>query len=299
MPDVGTDASWVFPDGRIIEYWDGGDPAGRAVVFHPGTPATRMLGRWGHEPAVSAGVRLVSVNRPGYGGSTSLTTRPSLSAIGQDTADLAAHLGLREYAVLGISGGGPFAMATAIADSDVVRALAVVGPVGPWRLLDEPTEAEREDRELLAQLDDGDLAGAFAGTHAAAEREMDALRPLGDDARVDAILDEPQSPLVHDDVYRALWAANMAVVLHDVNGYVFDNLAWGGTWDVDPHDVAVPTAVWDADGQGGRHGSWYAEQIAHSELTIYAGEGHLDVCDGHWPEVLTTLLRVWDEADRD
>ncbi len=294
MQDAGNDASWMLPDGRTVEYWDGGDPAGRAVVLHPGTPATRLLGRWGHEPAVAAGVRLVSLNRPGYGGSSPISTRPSLRAIGEDTAALATHLGFEDYAVLGISGGGPFALATAVADPDRVRALAVVGPVGPWRLLDEPTEGDREDRELLAQLDDGDVAGARAGLLAAAEREMEALRPLDDRARVDATLGEPQSPLAHDDGYRALWAANMAVVLDDLNGYVFDNLAWGATWDVDPHDVVVPTAVWDADGQGGRHGRWYGEQIARAELTIYAGEGHLDVCDGHWPEVLATVLRIWD-----
>jgi pimeloyl-ACP methyl ester carboxylesterase len=297
MLDVGRDASHVLPDGRTLEYWAGGDPTGRPVVFHPGTPASRLLGRWGHEPAVAAGIRLVSLNRPGYGGSTPITTRPSLLAMGADTAELATHLGFDQYAVLGISGGGPFALATAIADPSRARALAVVGPVGPWAVLDEPTDEDRADREFLAQLDDGDVAGAFAGLHAAAEREMAPLRILDDDARVDAILDEAQSPLVRDDEYRALWAANMAVVLNDLNGYVFDNLAWGGTWDADPRDVAVPTAVWDADGQGGRHGQWYAEQIPAAELTIYADEGHLDVCDGHWPEVLTTVLRLWDGAE--
>jgi hypothetical protein len=38
---------------------------------------------------------------------------------------------------------------------------------------------------------------------------MSVLRPLDDHARVDAILDDPASPLFHDDAYRALWAANM------------------------------------------------------------------------------------------
>ena len=53
-----------------MEYWDGGDPRGRPMIMHPGTPETRVMGTWGHDAAVSAGVRLLSVNRPGYGGST-------------------------------------------------------------------------------------------------------------------------------------------------------------------------------------------------------------------------------------
>ena len=70
MTGPGHDASFRLPDGRALEYWDGGDPGGRAVIFQPGTPMTRVLGRWGHD---------------------------------------ARHLGLDEFAVFGSSGGGPFA----------------------------------------------------------------------------------------------------------------------------------------------------------------------------------------------
>ena len=127
----------MLGDGRIIEYWDGGDPDGRAVILHPGTPSTRVLGHWPHEAADSAGVRLLTVNRPGYGGSTA-STEPSLLRTGQETAALAAGLGLERYAVIGASGGGPFAVATAIADPTRVRAVGVVGGIGPWRLLEPP-----------------------------------------------------------------------------------------------------------------------------------------------------------------
>ena len=214
-------------------------------------------------------------------------------ATGRDTAALAAWLGVHEYAALGISGGGPFAVATAVADPDAVHALAVVGGVGPWPVLDEPTDEESEYRAYLAMFDAGDTAGAWEGLSRVAEQEMGGWRPLDDDARVDAILDEPQSPLAHDNDYRALWASNMTVVLDSLDGYVYDNLAWGGTWDVDPADVAAPTVLWDADGDGARHVRWYADRIAGSELVIFPGEGHLDVCDLHWPEVLAGLLRVW------
>ena len=82
-------------------------------------------------------------------------------------------------------------------------------------------------------------------------------------------------------------------MLDRLDGYVFDNLAWGAIWDVAPSDVVAPTAVWDGDGDGARYGKWYADEIAGSELVIFPGEGHLDVCDLHWPEVLATLLRIW------
>ena len=51
--------------------------------------------------------------------------------------------------------------------------------------------------------------------------------------------------------------------------------------------------VWDADGAGARYGRWYAESIPGAELVIFPGESHIDVCDGHWPEVVGGLVRVW------
>lgn len=296
MSGPGRDASCALPDGRVLEYWDGGDPEGRPVVVHPGTPSCRVMGRYGHEAAVAARVRLLAMSRPGYGGSTT-TTVASLLATGRDTAALAAALGLQEYAVHGISGGGPFAVAAAVADPDAVRAVGLAGGIGPWRLLNEPSEKDREDRGFLAQHDAGDTAGAAAGYHHAVVRDMDPLAGLDAGARVDAFFaDLLDGPLTRDDAYRALWAANLAVVLDSPDGYVTDNLAWGGSWDVDPRDVVAPTTLWYGENDDicpPAHGRWYADRIDSSQLEILPGEGHLGVCDGHWPDVLAGLLRAW------
>jgi pimeloyl-ACP methyl ester carboxylesterase len=261
------------------------------MVFHPGTPMTRTMGRWGHDAAVSAGVRLVSVSRPGYGGSTT-TTEPSLLEVGRDTAALAAHLGLDGYAVFGSSGGGPFAVATAVADPTGVRALGVAGGVGPWRLL-EPPSSLPEERECLALLDAGDVAGAWAGIQRQVHEELDGLTL--DDA-VDLMLAADESSLIHGDRYRATWADNMREVLENIDGYVFDNLAWGGNWDLDLGDVTAPSLLWygaDDERCPPAHGRWYADRIPGSQLVIFPSGGHFDVIDGHWPEVLAGLLRVW------
>jgi len=290
--DPGHGSSLALPDGRTLEYWEGGDPGGRAVVFHPGTPVSRVLGRWAHGAALTAGVRLLSVNRPGYGASTTVT-EPSLISVGNDTASLAAELGLDGYAVVGGSGGGPFTVATAIADPTNVRAIGVVGGVGPWRLLDEPS-MNAEDRECLALLDAGDVDGAWACFRAQCDRDLGDLEP---EAAADWVLSGDASSLAKDDAYRAVWAENMRVVLSRFDGYIYDNLAWGGDWDVDPRDVGSPTVLWygttDAHCPPETHGRWYADRIAGSELIVTPSEGHIDVIDGHWPEVLAGVLRIW------
>jgi pimeloyl-ACP methyl ester carboxylesterase len=292
VASVGHDASHVLPDGRVIEYWEGGDADGSGVILHPGTPVTRVMGRWGHDAALAAGVRLVSVSRPGYGGSTTLRTA-SLLAVGRDTAALANHLGLDGYAVFGCSGGGPFAVATAIADPDGVRALGVVGGVGPWRELEDPSFLP-EERDVLALLDAGDLEGAWEGSRRQWEEEFRELATLED--AVDMIIEGEDTPFTGDEGYRALWLENMRLVLANVDGGVMDNLAWGGAWDVDPHDVVAPTVLWYGETDDRcppSYGRWYADRIAGSQLIVLAGAGHIDVVDGHWPEVLAGLLRIW------
>ncbi|MEV6849082.1 hypothetical protein AB0M88_37335, partial [Actinoplanes sp. NPDC051411] len=78
----GNETSLTLPDGRVVECLDAGDPSGRPVFFQPGTPNTRIMGRLWHPAAVAAGARLIAVSRPGYGGSTAIPGRPSLSAGG-------------------------------------------------------------------------------------------------------------------------------------------------------------------------------------------------------------------------
>jgi pimeloyl-ACP methyl ester carboxylesterase len=297
MTGPGNDGSMTLSDGRVLEYWEGGDPAGRPMILHPGTPVTRVLGRWGHEAAVEAGVRLVVLNRPGYGGST---TDPdaSLLATGRDTAALASQLEARGYAVFGSSGGGPFAVATAVADPEHVRALGVVGGIGPWRILDGPEWDPDSDR-CVALLEAGDVDGAWDQMREDCRRWGDELAALEEGPLVERALAShgEASPLFRDPAYRALWAENLRAVIGHHDGQAFDNLAWSRTWDVDPTDISAPALLWfseqDEDCPLTPHGRWYADRIEGSELVVLPGDTHLDVIDGHWPEVLAGLLRIW------
>jgi pimeloyl-ACP methyl ester carboxylesterase len=44
------------------------------------------------------------------------------------------------------------------------------------------------------------------------------------------------------------------------------------------------------------HGVWYADRIASADLVVLPGVGHVDVIDGHWSEVLTRILALWDTS---
>jgi pimeloyl-ACP methyl ester carboxylesterase len=106
----GSTASVTLADGRSLDFWEGGDPSGPTVLFQPGLPASRLMGLHYHAAAVQTGTRLVSVSRPGYGGSSAVA-HPSLRAAAADAVQLADQLGIESFATVGVSGGAPFAIA--------------------------------------------------------------------------------------------------------------------------------------------------------------------------------------------
>jgi pimeloyl-ACP methyl ester carboxylesterase len=120
----------TLPDGRQLAYRQFGDPNGRAVIALHGTPGSRLKYASADAPARAAGLRLISPDRWGYG-DTSAPSRPTLADYAGDISALADGLGLDRFAVVGISGGGPFAAAIAAGLADRVSALAMVAPVGP------------------------------------------------------------------------------------------------------------------------------------------------------------------------
>lgn len=128
----------TLADGRRIAWREYGDPAGLATLALHGTPGSRLLFAAADPAARGQGMRLIAPDRWGYG-RTDPHRAPGLPAFSDDMARVADHLGLDRFAVLGVSGGGPFAAAVAALQSDRVTAAALVAPVGP--IVGEPERA--------------------------------------------------------------------------------------------------------------------------------------------------------------
>src|SRR5215471_7561770 len=106
--------------GRVLRVRDAGDPDGTVVMYFHGTPTSRLDVAFADDLAAERGVRLVSFDRPGYGGSTPAPF--GLASVAADAHAIADELGVAQFAVLGLSGGGPGALAAAtIPGGRVVR----------------------------------------------------------------------------------------------------------------------------------------------------------------------------------
>ena len=129
--------SWPVPslvrlrDGRELAWYEFGDRDGVPCIYMAGTPESGLAGGAYDAAARQAGVRWISVDKPGYGHSDPKPGR-SFTDWPDDVAELADHLGLDRFAVAGESGGGAHALAAANAlprRITVVALLAAMGPV--------------------------------------------------------------------------------------------------------------------------------------------------------------------------
>src|SRR5690349_10442029 len=97
-------------DGRKLHVHEGGASDGPLVLVHQGTPMSGLLFDAHIRDAEEKGIRLVSYDRPGYGGSTPAPGRTVADAAA-DTRAVADALDAGRFAVWGVSGGGPHALA--------------------------------------------------------------------------------------------------------------------------------------------------------------------------------------------
>lgn len=122
----------TLSDGRTLSYGIYGDrdaaAAGRTVFYHHGFPGTHAEARSVDAAARRRGLRVVCVDRPGMGGSTFAPDR-RLRDWPADLLAVADHVGAARFAVVGVSGGGPYAVACyhAIPRARCVGAAVVAG----------------------------------------------------------------------------------------------------------------------------------------------------------------------------
>jgi pimeloyl-ACP methyl ester carboxylesterase len=278
-------------DGRSLEYADLGDPAGRPLLYLPGTPAAAGQGAVLAGAAGANGVRLIAVSRPGYAASTS--SPPSLLGTAADVVELADLLGLDRFDVAGGSGGGPFALALGAVAPDRVGSIHALGCPASYAEV-SPEDLEDDDRRALALLSDGDAAGAAAILTSWSEREFASLQGLTP-AEFHVELEKTAPPGenwfdAHPDLVPA-FEADWQRSITTYDGFVRDNLCWLGPWDLDL--ATVGTHVRLCYGENDQmvplaHGTWLHERLPDSELRVVPG-GHGDVVFGAATKLLATL----------
>ncbi|KAK3626958.1 hypothetical protein LTR56_019497 [Elasticomyces elasticus] len=120
-----------LPNGRTLAYTTYGSPTGHPIFELHGFPGSRLEAAIYHEPALELGANVIGVDRPGIGFSTPHLGRTVLEHA-EDLRFLAKALGHSSYSIIGVSGGGPYALACAYLHSpEVLKKVVLVAGMGP------------------------------------------------------------------------------------------------------------------------------------------------------------------------
>ena len=263
--------------GRKLGFAEFGPLGGRPVVWLHGTPgARRQIPEAARLAAAELDVRLLGLDRPGVG----LSTPHQYDSLLDFTPDLEVvldQLGIDDLAVIGLSGGGPYALASAVGLPGRVKAVGVVGGVAPARgpdaisgglvgLLNPLAPVLPPMRGPLASV----LTAFVWAIRPVAGRALEAyaaISPEGD--RV--VLTRPEMRAMFLDDIIGNTKRGMGAPVSDL---ILFTREWGFSLD----EVEVPVRWWHGDSDHIvplAHGRHVVERLPDVSLTVRPGEGHL------------------------
>jgi len=282
-------------DGAVVEFQEYGDPTGTPVLFCHGWPSSRTMAQLADEPARSLGLRIISPDRPGICGSSMQLDR-KLSDWPRVVGQLVDNLGIVEFRILAISGGAPYAYATAVAMPERVRAIAVAGGVIPFAELKDfkgllplyrwMLAFYRNRPQLLRQL--FRLARPFLSFRAPIR-----LRPL----ILKMLLLRPcdAASLRDDAAFEAIFESQRRAWRGSVEGVLADARIYAEPWGFAVEDVNVPVRLWHGI-EDRAFAVRLAEEIANRfpecKARFIPNEGHYSLPIRHMREILEDLMSV-------
>lgn len=277
-PNHGAHRALLLADGRALAWQTHGDPDGRPLYVFHGFPGSRLQAGLVHDEARRRGICLIAPDRPGFGASTRQRGR-RIEDWPVDVARLADHLGHARFGVLGVSCGGPYALACARALPGRVAYTGLMAGMGPM-----DSEAVRRDQapalRLLFRLARRHrlLAAPFLGPDAWLLRR----RPAAALAALSRLMSEPDRRVLAERADIApLFAAGMAEAYAQGIGAALDEACLIARLDgLALAGIEAPVHLYQ--GEQDRHvppalARRIAAALPRARLRVYPDEGHLSI----------------------
>lgn len=264
-------------DGRMLGYAEYGVPEGKPLFYFHGHPGSRFEARFLAEQAARAGARLIGIDRPGMGLSSYRRGRRLLDWP-DDVAELANQLGLDRFAVVGLSGGGPYALACAYklpqrltacgivaGAGHVSRVLSFLGQWLPWLLLPISGRMFRDEEHAQKSL------RRFARNWVKPDQEsllVPGIREIMAASLVEALRPGTSGAAYDGALLARSWGFELADITYP------GIFLWHGELD-----QFVPVAMARA----------IADGIPGCRVTYFPNEGHISLIVNRAPDILNAL----------
>ena len=274
-------------DGRTLAVQENGDPGGIPVLVHMGSPNSRHLYPPISADAAARGLRLISYDRPGYGGSTSSPDR-SVADCAADARAICAALGIDRVAMWGISGGGPHLLACAALLPDLVVAAASLASPAPYGAegLDWFAGMGQDNADDFRLMQE-DMAASRAKM--VKDREGVLATPVADLCKsLESLLTPTDAAALTGELAEYLSWSMKDGLAPGMEGWWEDSVAFCGPWGFDLAQISVPVLV--VHGRQDMfvpfgHGEWLAAHVPGAEPWLLDDDGHVTLMENRMGEV--------------
>jgi pimeloyl-ACP methyl ester carboxylesterase len=282
--------SITLPDRRVVTYTKFGDLNGQPVMYFHGWPGSRLEAELVDRAANKAGALIIAVDRPGMGGSDFQRGRRILDWA-DDVVALADALRVERFAVLGFSGGGPYALACAHAVPERLSAAATVAGVSPLDAPNGTLGMSKQNRRTFR------LARAAPWLL----RPMFALMGIGLRRRPDRVLDHLAAPapaadravLQQSETRRVVIASLREAVRQGARGVAYEGRLFARPWGFRLEDVGSQVFLWQGEEDVNvplAMGQSLAGSFPRCHATYCPDEGHFSLLVNRLPDILASLV---------
>ncbi|MBF6022846.1 alpha/beta fold hydrolase [Lysobacter niastensis] len=278
-------------DGRTLTWQCYGDDAGRPLLVFHGFPGCHVQAALIGDAARRAGVRLIAPDRPGFAGSTPDPDRTILSWV-RDVEQLAAHLSLLRFGVLGISCGGAYALACAHEIGERLDYVGLVAGMGP---MDVPAIRRGQHPALKVLFGLSRLHPRLVTPMLRMDQKMFGIDPMRALQRLASMMTAPDQAFLRTHVAEAeTFARSLSVAYRQgIDGAMSEAALIARPRGFELADIRIPVHVY----QGGHDrnvppdmGEYIARHIKLSRYRFFPDEGHLSIVSNAADEYLEDFV---------
>lgn len=287
--DVENQTSQIIKlkDGRNLGYAEYGNSKGKVVFYFHGSPSSRLEAAALHETALCLDVRIISVDRPGMGLSTFQNGRRILDFV-DDLAELADALNIDRFAVMGMSGGGPYVSACTYKMPDRITGASIISGIGPVDELNITRNMIISIRLILWLSLKAPYLARFLFSIV-----LDYVRRTHNLFYFKS-LPHPDQVTLSIPFIKDTWIEAISEAFRfGTTGPVWDTGLIKQPWGFNPEEIIVPIQLWH--GELDRNvpspiARRLADRIPNCQAKFYSQEGHFSLWLNHIEEIMTTLI---------
>jgi pimeloyl-ACP methyl ester carboxylesterase len=289
-----TDNLLTLPDGRKLAYAEFGQPDGYPVLYCHSTPGSRLDPLLMGDDGLSRfGLRVISPDRPGMGGSDFQSQR-SYSDWSKDVISLAEAIGLNQFSVLAISGGGGYSAVCAAKIPEKLSKVVIVS--GSWRIDSEAVKMIGFPLNLMWQVTaHAPILLPFVlrklskmmtqppkSGFEKASKQTNNVMPAADNA----VMAQPGRTAIFQRILSE-------TLKQGTKGPAWDMRMHVREWDFDPAEIRIPLTLF----HGAQDKNYplglvkrAANNLPRARLLTYPEDGHISTCANHFDEIAKALL---------